>query len=182
MNRAGTYVSWLTFAGGGILIGLLVAPVGRAAGHEAAAQQAACATDAHSAFGFWVGEWDVRSAAGQAGRNRITSILGGCVLLEEYETPSGYAGKSLNIYDQTTGRWHQTWVDNGGLLLQLDGGMEAGRMVLEGERLTRAGARVSDRIAWTPNDDGTVRQHWQVSSDGGETWSTVFDGTYHPAD
>ena len=34
------------------------------------------------------------------------------------------------------------------------------------------------RITWTPNDDGTVRQVWNVSTDGGATWKVVFDGTY----
>ncbi len=40
-----------------------------------------------------------------------------------------------------------------------------------------SGAHV-DRITWTPNDDGTVRQHWQTSEDGGKTWKTEFDGRY----
>jgi hypothetical protein len=28
-------------------------------------------------------------------------------------------------------------------------------------------------------EDGVVRQHFEQSSDGGETWATVFDGYYH---
>jgi hypothetical protein len=26
--------------------------------------------------------------------------------------------------------------------------------------------------------DGSVRQFWQTSSDGGETWATIWDGHY----
>ena len=35
-----------------------------------------------------------------------------------------------------------------------------------------------DRITWTPEDDGTVRQVWEVSTDAGESWSVIFDGRY----
>ena len=36
---------------------------------------------------------------------------------------------------------------------------------------------VIDRITWTPMQDGRVRQHWQASSDDGETWAYVYDGS-----
>ena len=35
-----------------------------------------------------------------------------------------------------------------------------------------------NRITWTPNSDGTVRQLWEVSKDQGESWQTEFDGLY----
>ena len=38
-----------------------------------------------------------------------------------------------------------------------------------------------ERITWTPNADGSVRQHWETSTDDGKTWKTSFDGLYrHP--
>ena len=33
-------------------------------------------------------------------------------------------------------------------------------------------------IVWVDIVDGTVRQVWDVSKDGGESWKTVFDGLY----
>jgi hypothetical protein len=33
------------------------------------------------------------------------------------------------------------------------------------------------RITWTPGVDGSVRQHWESATAGGE-WQTAFDGTY----
>lgn len=144
-----------------------------------AVQEKPCSSDEFRQFDFWIGEWDVTAGDRSAGRNRITSILGGCVLLEEYSgTNGGYEGKSLNTYDGTAGEWHQSWVDNQGLLLQLRGRLEDGRMVLRGERIGQGGKPVIDRITWAPNEDGTVQQTWHVSGDGGETWSTAFDGTY----
>lgn len=144
-------------------------------------QERRCTDPAHRQFDFWVGHWKVADPDGQeVGTNRITRILDGCVLREEYEGSGGYAGTSLNIYDSSAERWHQTWVDTGGLLLQLDGGMEDGRMVLAGDRVDREGRPVRDRIAWEPLEDGRVRQTWEVSRDGGETWETIFEGLYTP--
>jgi hypothetical protein len=36
------------------------------------------------------------------------------------------------------------------------------------------------RGTWTPMEDGVVRQHFEESSNGGQTWTTWFDGYYHP--
>lgn len=155
------------------------ADAGSASSANQTDQEAPCAGEEFRQFDFWIGEWDVTAGERSAGRNRITSILGGCALLEEYTaTTGGYEGKSFNIYDSTAREWHQSWVDNQGLLLQLRGGLEDGSMVLSGERTDREGKPVIDRIRWTPNGDGTVQQTWEVSPDGGETWNTVFDGTY----
>ena len=38
-----------------------------------------------------------------------------------------------------------------------------------------------ERIAWTPNADGTVRQLWESSKDDGKTWTVSFDGLYRKA-
>jgi hypothetical protein len=82
------------------------------------------------------------------------------------------------VYDASRDRWHQTWVDTGGLLLELDGALRDGKMVLEGETLDSTGSVQKQRITWEPRPGGKVRQHWQQSTDGGTSWSTVFDGTY----
>ena len=37
---------------------------------------------------------------------------------------------------------------------------------------------VINEIIWTPNADGSVRQRWRTSADGGKTWQTAFDGHY----
>jgi hypothetical protein len=147
----------------------------------AAAQPAAprpCATAEHRQFDFWLGEWEVRGPAGRvAGTNRISSLYGGCVLHEQYDTARGYSGASFNIYDAGRRRWHQTWVDTAGVLLQLDGGLVDGRMILEGETIGADGARTKHRITWTPGPDGSVRQLWESTNAAGE-WSVAFDGRY----
>jgi hypothetical protein len=146
-------------------------------------QVPACASDAHRAFDFWIGSWEVRRPDGSvAGHNTIRRLMGGCVLHERYTTPTGYEGESLNIYDASRGVWHQTWVDSGGLLLRLEGGLSDGRMVLEGETRDSLGNATLNRITWSPleSDPDRVRQHWEVTRDGGLNWTTAFDGLYVP--
>lgn len=137
-----------------------------------------CADAAYRQFDFWVGTWDVFKPDGSlAGRNRIEKRYDGCSLHEQYGTPAGYRGESLNTYDAGRKLWHQTWVDNGGTLLLLEGSLRAGSMQMEGTTTAADGKVTRHRITWTPNPDGSVRQHWQ-STDAGGKWSTVFDGRY----
>lgn len=139
----------------------------------------ACTAQEHRQFDFWIGDWEVANPAGQtAGHNRIEPILGGCALRETWTGAGGSKGTSYNAYDRQRKRWHQTWVDNGGLVLRLEGGLAEGKMVMRGETLDSAGAAVLNRITWQETGPGEVRQLWEVSSDGGKTWGVVFDGRY----
>lgn len=136
-----------------------------------------CDTPEHHAFDFWLGHWEVHKPDGTlAGHNRIEREYG-CVLHEQYDTPKGFSGGSLNIYDASRKVWHQTWVDNTGTLLALEGGMRDGSMVLEGQSFGGDGKATRQRITWTPNPDGSVRQHWE-SADAEGNWTTAFDGKY----
>jgi dihydroorotase/N-acyl-D-amino-acid deacylase len=163
---------------------LILAAIGMSFGPAAAAAQPTgrpCANEANRHFDFWEGRWMVRAASGVlAGHNTITVGLGECALMEHYTTPSGYEGRSLNVYDASRGVWHQTWTDNGGLLLVLEGGYEGERMIMQGETTGPDGAVTLNRITWSriDGDPDRVRQHWEVSADAGETWRTGFDGLY----
>jgi hypothetical protein len=133
-----------------------------------------CASLEHRQFDFWIGEWEVTRPDGKvAGHNRITPILGGCALKEEWTGALGNQGTSLNAWDEEARRWRQTWVDQSGTVLLLSGGVEGGRMILQS-----ADGPSRQRITWTPLPDGRVRQLWDSSSDGGKTWKVAFDGTY----
>lgn len=144
-----------------------------------------CTAPEYRAFDFWLGTWDVRAvgATTPPASNRITAEHGGCVILEQYANAS-YTGMSINFYDQATGKWHQSWMSNAGGAVYLEGGLnEHGAMVMSDADLPVSGITgIVNRVTWTPNDDGSVRQHWETSSDGGATWSTVFDGTYTRVD
>lgn len=138
-----------------------------------------CTAPEYRQFDFWVGEWDVHLPNGKpAGANRIRRILAGCAIQENWTGTGGSIGTSYNIYDATRHQWHQTWVDNQGSLLQLDGEFANARMTLRGETVDTAGARALQRITWEPTAPGRVRQLWETSSDGGKTWTVAFDGRY----
>lgn len=142
----------------------------------------ACASANHRAFDFWTGVWDV-TVAGQdqpTAVNRISREHGGCVLREDYSTKGGYTGMSMSFYDAARNKWHQTWMGVDGSALFIEGGLnDRGEMVLSNRNTPyyQDGAAIN-QISWTPNSDGSVRQHWQTSSDDGASWSTVFDGLY----
>ena len=140
-----------------------------------------CSSPEYQQFDFWVGDWNVSSDGQPAGTNSIHPIHNGCALQENWQGSGagGISGTSFNIYDQATGRWHQTWVDDSGTLLLLDGGLIDGAMVLSGQRPARDGHGMTQhRISWTPNPDGSVRQLWEASKDEGGSWTVLFDGLY----
>ena len=98
----------------------------------AAPESGTCEEAEYRQFDFWIGDWTVTSGGEAAGTNSIHPVHGGCALEENWQGTGegGISGSSFNIYDNATGKWHQTWVDaNGGLLL-LDGGVVDGSMVL----------------------------------------------------
>ena len=169
-----------------LLAGILALTVGDAemrppsdqAGKTAPAPKP-CAAPEYRQFDFWLGEWSVTDPGGKAaGVNRITRILGGCALREEWTGAGGLTGTSLNMYDSPRRRWHQTWVDDKGNVLLLEGAFHGGRMVLEGDAPAESGTLVRQRITWSPLAGGRVRQLWESSTDSGKTWKTEFDGTY----
>jgi hypothetical protein len=146
----------------------------------AAASDKPCSAPQFHQFDFWIGEWSVTNAEGKpAGTNRVVSILGGCALQENWTSATGGKGTSLNVYDEPNRRWHQSWVDDSGGLLLLDGEFRDGKMILVGRRpkKDRSGTLLH-RITWTVVSDDRVQQKWEASANEGRTWTPVFDGTY----
>jgi hypothetical protein len=131
----------------------------------------ACQTDQHRGFDFWLGKWKVTtpSRPNWHASSQITVGNNGCSIHEAYKTPDGYGGSSVNFFDKTSQQWHQTWIDNQGNPLYLNGKLEAGSMVLSDGQ---------NEITWTALEDGRVRQHWQVFEGDGKTKKTAFDGYY----
>jgi len=139
----------------------------------AAAALTPCNSPEYHQFDFWAGSWEVYAPNGQmVGRNVIEPVLDGCGLQESWVGAAGSKGHSYNFYDAARDQWHQTWIDDSGNPLYLDGDLENDRMVLSDG---------TNRISWTPLPNGHVRQHWETTADGGSTWTTAFDGEYRPA-
>ena len=151
------------------------------AGAPLAAAGAGCEARPESAqFDFWIGAWNVEET-GAPGKtiasSREEKIVGGCVLLENYEEPEGYAGKSMNFFDPVRKEWRQLWVDTGGNTSEFAGTFHDGAMRFAGESHVGSGRRVYRRLTFTPLADGSVRQRSEASPDG-KTWKVNYDYTY----
>ena len=145
-----------------------------------AARPNPCDTPEYRQFDFWIGTWDVKGPKGQAlGVNVIAPIAGNCGLHEHWTGAAGGGGRSLNTYQRSEGKWHQVWVGSGGAgLLHLTGGLQGDAMVMEGTTPGPNNTTVLNRITWSPQPGGGLRQFWQTSNDGGQTWAAAFDGYY----
>ena len=163
-------------------LAMLLALAGTAPAFAQAPPMPDCSAPEHRQFDFWIGHWTVTGPQGKtAGENRIESILEGCALQEIWTGASGYRGRSLNLYNRELGQWEQYWVDSSGGRLLLRGGIRDGAMVMEGiadKPDAKTGIVRRDRVTWTPDADGSVRQLWEKSEDDGKSWTVEFDGHY----
>lgn len=141
-----------------------------------------CRSAEHRQFDFWIGRWTVTNPKGDVvGENVIEAIDGGCALIERWRGKGGFTGTSLNSWDARSAQWHQHWVDNQGGLLRLSGAWDGQRMRLAASEPGPGGTTLQQRLTWTPAANGSVRQVWERSTDGGASWSVVFDGIYQRA-
>ena len=135
-------------------------------------------TSENHQFDFWVGEWDVDAAGQPVGTSSIQQILGQCVILENWTGASGYTGKSFNVYDKATKKWHQFWVDAVGGLVMFEGEYADKKLVYFADTLQPDGTRTKRRLTFFDLGPGHVRQFSEMSTDGGKTWSTEYDFNY----
>jgi hypothetical protein len=132
-------------------------------------------------FDFWLGTWDVHSEDGRkVGVNEITKEQGGCVLVERWTSASGGTGTSMNYYDPVARQWVQNWIGAEGSVIDIRGArQDDGSMLLEGFiRYVGQDTDHAFRGRWSLLEDGRVRQHFEESANGGETWSDWFTGFY----
>jgi hypothetical protein len=141
-----------------------------------------CQEDSHfSDFDFWLGEWRVtgRQDGSFAGENSISKVEGGCVVQENWTGAGGGKGMSINYYNPDTEKWRQVWIAAPGYIIDIEGGLTNGSMVLVGTILNyKQKVKHPFRGTWTPNDDGTVRQFFEQLSEKEKVWQTWFDGLY----
>jgi hypothetical protein len=147
-----------------------------------AAKTAVCSAPEYHQFDFWLGNWDgfdVDKPTVLVAHNRVSRILRGCVVLEDYRATDGMEGESFSIYDASRKVWHQTWVTTGGKLLVIEGQFHAGEMVMSGSDRTTDGKQRQVRGVWRPVH-GSVRETAVTSLDGGKTWQSWFDMIFRP--
>lgn len=156
-----------------------LAPLARAQPAPAPAQAAAQPADL---FDFWLGDWSLswRNADGSVGRgrNRITKILDGNVIEENFESdpasnpPPLLAGRSLSV--RQNGVWRQAWADNQGGFFALRAQIDGDRRIFATDPVQRAGQTVVLRMVFHSIRADSLVWEWQSSSDGGATWQTQW--------
>jgi hypothetical protein len=148
----------------------------------AQAQAAGCDGAESRQLDFWLGDWDLTyTQAGKVdhSRNHVTKTLDGCVVMEEFSGAPGVVldGRSVSMYDRTSSRWKQTWVDNNGAYLDFVGGPEPGRFVLA-RHFERDGKPIQQRMVFQDIRADSLKWLWQRSDDGGATWATQWEIDY----
>ena len=142
----------------------------------------ACTKPENRQFDFWIGHWRVINTTDRqpAGESRIEKLYRGCTIRENWSEP-GYDGGSLNTFVATDGKWHQTWTDSSGSWREFVGGLVDGKMVLVWAHpsVRMPGKTAQERMIFTANRDGTVRQYSDASIDGVK-WVERYDYTYIP--
>ena len=141
-----------------------------------------CATPVYHQFDFFIGDWDtydVTDSTKIVARNHVTRMVDGCAIREVYEQGDGMSGESFSTYDSSRHVWHQSWVTNRGELLLLEGGLRGANMVFTAKEKGSDGKSSLIRATWIPQH-GSVRETAVRSTDGGKTWTPVFDIIFRP--
>jgi len=139
-----------------------------------------CCSEYYRQLDFWIGDWVVYANGQMVGFNKIVKVENGCALRENWKSVvSSHTGTSHNFYDKNLKKWHHVWVGNDGIVVNVKGVYEGNRMVMtSNEYRDEKGNRTIDRITWLNNADGTVRQTWEQSKDGGLAYTLLWDGLY----
>jgi hypothetical protein len=133
----------------------------------------------YRALDFWLGDWEVETAEGQAaGTSRIELLLDQCIVFENWTGTNGDEGKSFNLYHRTTSTWEQVWVDNMGGMVRFEGEARDGNLYYRAEIQDKEGRPVLRRMTFFPRGPDSVRQLGERSKDGGATWTVDYDLIY----
>ena len=141
--------------------------------------EASCAQPEARQFDFWLGEWDLTWGDGGRGTNRITKILDGCVIQEEFDgTPAiSLKGLSVSTFNAALGKWQQTWVDNSGGYLDLVGEFVEGKMILSRDAIVQE-KPVKQRMVFYNITANELDWRWERSDDKGQNWQVVWQIHY----
>jgi hypothetical protein len=161
-----------------LLLGTPIAPAGAQA-------PGGCAGDTtYASLDFWIGTWAVYVGDTLVGTNRVSKVLQGCAIVEEWQDARGSRGQSLFYVEPTLRQWKQVWVTE---TARRVGGVKEKRLIaflpsrgvrFQGELRHPDGRIVLDRTSLIPLPGGEVRQLIEVSGDAGSTWQTTFDARY----
>jgi hypothetical protein len=126
-------------------------------------------------FDFWLGEWDLAWGDGDSGTNSVYLDFGGAVVVENFDgRPSTeFQGMSLSVYDEQAREWRQTWVDSEAAFLTFAGEFVDGEMDLR-----REAPDGLYRMVWFDIERDSFAWRYERSTDGGESWESLWEIGY----
>ncbi|HEX6622942.1 MAG TPA: tetratricopeptide repeat protein [Pyrinomonadaceae bacterium] len=127
---------------------------------------------------FWVGRWDVQVSGQSVGTNVIERLEEGCLIMENWSGRGGSTGRSMNFFNPVTNKWRQTYIGNNETIWEMSGEYKDGVMFYAGEMFPPRGAPVMVRVKFYNLSPDRVRHTQDNSTDGGKTWTNVWDATY----
>ncbi len=129
-------------------------------------------------FDFWVGEWDVQANGRSLGTNVIQRLEEGCLIMENWTGAGGSTGKSMNFYNPVLKKWRQTYMSNNQVVWEMSGEYKDGAMRYEGEVIPPNGTKTLTRVVFYNQGPDKLRHTEDDSTDGGKTWTNVWDAIY----
>ena len=154
---------------------LVAACVAEAAPATEPAPQDCNAAD-YRQFDFALGSFTLRTAKGVvAGTLRFEKKLDGCAIVGRWSGSQGGHGEVTLYFDRSDRRWHQLYIADDGWVLRFSGRFKAQALVMTGLNTFADGRRGVQRMTWSLLPDGSLRQYWELSSDGARRWETLFD-------
>lgn len=139
---------------------------------QSSAPQKPCSAPEANQFDFWVGKWNLTWNDTVSGTNTITKDLNGCVIHENFNSPStNFMGNSYSVYNPTKNIWQQTWVDNQGGYLDFTGKFENDTMTLGRSFVGAKGTFVMQRMVYFNIAKDSLDWSWESSIDSGVTWN-----------
>jgi len=129
---------------------------------------------------FWIGAWAARWGENGRGTNRISRILNGRVVFEEFEgagRQDRLVGRSFSVYDADRRLWRQTWVDDQGSYLDFSGERVDDWFAFH-RRSPEVGPANEQRMVFRDIAADSFRWTWEASEDGGASWSVRWEIDY----
>ena len=166
-NRLAAFLCWLA----GINL-MMTVP---AAALAEAGEPVGCATPEYRAMDFRIGHFTGQTADGlPAGMSDVEAVLSGCALIEEWQGAVSGKGIAFFYRSRQEDRWHLNYVNDDGETLELSGLADAEGVTFSGMG-SFYGYSGLQRIRWQREPGDAVRQLWQLSQDGGKTWTSVVE-------
>ncbi len=137
---------------------------------------AAIPTDPSRQMDFWVGDWictgELHNPNGTTTKteatNSITREFKNKVLHEHFSM-NGMIGMSVSVFNPSRKIWQQTWVDDSGSYIALEGSSD-GKSVTLSTKPTAIHPKGFNRMVFHDIKLDQFDWDWESTRDGGKTW------------